>query len=74
MMLIFGKKLKKLFVYSQASVTNVSDSPTRIFPPIAGRIPPTLMVGSHFPSKRIWETIEVVVVLPCVPEIAMGVS
>ena len=51
--LIFGKKLRKLFVYSQASVTNVSDSPTRILPPIAGRIPPTLIVGSQSPARRI---------------------
>ena len=73
-MLIFGKKLKKLFVYSQASVTKVSDSPTRIFPWIAGKIPPTEMVGSASASKRIWEIMEVVVVFPCVPETAIGVS
>ncbi len=50
--LIFGKKLKKLLVYSHASVIKVSECPTRIFPPIAGRIPPTLMVGSHHLQKN----------------------
>ena len=74
MTLIFGKKLKKLLVYSHASVTKVSEFPTRIFPWIAGRIPPTLMVGSHSPSRRMWETMEVVVVFPWVPEMAIGVS
>ena len=72
--LILGKKLKKLLVYSHASVIKVSEFPTRIFPWIAGRIPPTLMVGSQSPSRRIWETMEVVVVFPWVPEIAIGVS
>ena len=57
-------KLRKLLVYSQASVTKVSDCPTRILPPMEGRIPPTLMVGSQAPSRRIWEIMEVVVVLP----------
>ena len=55
--LILGKKLKKLLVYSHASVIKVSEFPTRMFPWIAGRIPPTLMVGSQSPSRRIWETI-----------------
>ena len=31
---IFGKKLKKLLVYSHASVRKVSEWPTRIFPPM----------------------------------------
>ena len=74
MMLIFGKKLKKLLVYSQASVRKVSDCPTRMFPPIAGRMPPTLMVGSQSPFRRMWDSMEVVVVLPWVPATAMGVS
>ena len=72
-MLIFGKKLRKLLVYSQASVRKISEFPTRIFPPMAGRIPPTLMVGSHSPFKRMWEIMEVVVVFPCVPATATGV-
>ena len=71
---IFGKKFKKLFVYSHASVMNVSDFPTRIFPPIAFKIPPTEMVGSRSASRSTWEIIEVVVVFPCVPETAIGVS
>ena len=71
---IFGKKSKKLLVYSQASVTNTSELPTLIFPPIAFKIPPTEMVGSFSASSKIWDSIDVVVVLPCVPEIAIGVS
>ena len=66
----FGRKFKKLFVYSHASVTNRLDFPTRMLPPIASKIPPTEMVGSIRASKKIWETIEVVVVFPCVPAIA----
>ena len=60
-------------VYSQASVTNKSESPTRIFPPMEGRIPPTEMVGSRSPASRIWESMEVVVVFPWVPATAMGI-
>ena len=74
MMLIFGKKLKKLLVYSQASVMNVPECPRRRLPPIAGRIPPTEMVGSKPPSNRIWEAMEVVVVFPWVPDTAIGIS
>ena len=71
---IFGKKLKKLLVYSHASVRKVSEWPTRIFPPMDGRIPPTEIVGSQSAAIRMWESIEVVVVFPCVPETAIGVS
>ena len=59
-------------VYSQASVRKVSDPPTRILPPMAGRMPPTEMVGSIFAARRIVEIIEVVVVLPWVPDTAMA--
>ena len=72
--LIFGKKLRKLFVYSQASVTKYSDLPTLIFPPISLKIPPIERVGSTSASKRILASIEVVVVLPCVPLMAIGSS
>ena len=74
MMLIFGKKLKKLLVYSQASVIKVPECPRRRFPPMEGRIPPTVMVGSKPPSSSIWEAMEVVVVFPWVPETAMGME
>ena len=62
--LIFGKKFRKLFVYSHASVINVPEFPTRILPPMAFRIPPTEMVGSKSASRRMCEIMEVVVVFP----------
>lgn len=46
------EKCRKLFVYSQASVTKMPELPTRIFPPMACRIPPTEMVGSVSPASR----------------------
>ena len=58
---IFGKKLKKLLVYSHASVRKVSEWPTRIFPPMDGRIPPTEIVGSQAPEmlqRRVMEQAE----------------
>ena len=47
-------------------MTKVSESPTRILPPMAGRMPPTEIVGSQWPSRRMWEIIDVVVVFPWV--------
>ena len=70
-MLYFGRKFKKLFVYSQASEIKTSDFPTRRFPSIAFKIPPTVMVGSFFAMSKIWEIMEVVVVFPWVPDTAM---
>ena len=64
MILILGKKLRKLLVYSQASVTKYSDLPTRMFPPMSLKIPPIERVGSVSASRRILESIDVVVVLP----------
>ena len=61
---VVGKKERKLFVYSQLSLTKFSECPMRRFPPIEGIIPPTRMVGSQFPSIKIWETIEGEVVFP----------
>ena len=46
MILYFGLKFKKLFVYSHASDTKYSDEPTLRLPWIAERIPPTVIVGS----------------------------
>ena len=40
-------------VYSHASVTKNSGPPTRMLPPIAGRMPPTEIVGSFFACKKI---------------------
>ena len=74
MMLYFGRKVKKLLVYSHASDTKMEEAPTRRFPPIDGRIPPTEIVGSALAAIRISLIIEVVVVLPCVPATAMDFS
>ena len=60
-------------VYSQASVRKVWECPTRMLPPISGRMPPTVMVGSMPASRRSMESMEVVVVFPCVPATAMAV-
>ena len=54
-----GKKDRKLLVYSHASVRNRSECPTRIFPPISGRMPPTEMVGSFWASMKIMDSMEV---------------
>ena len=72
-MFIVGKNDKKLLVYSQASVTNMSDLPTRIFPPMLFKMPPTDIVGSLCAARRISVSIEVVVVLPWVPAIFTAV-
>ena len=71
---IFGLNDKKLLVYSQASVINLSECPTRVFPWIAGIIPPTNIVGSVFPSNIICDNIEVVVVFPWVPETPIAIG
>ena len=41
---------------------------------MVGRMPPTVMVGSVPAASRISETMDVVVVLPCVPATAMESS
>ena len=41
-----------------------SGPPTRMFPPMDGRIPPTDMVGSASAARKISESMEVVVVFP----------
>ena len=68
---IFGLRLRKLSIYSQASVTKYLLCPTFTLPPISARLPPTRMVGSSFALSKIKETIEVVVVLPWVPDMAI---
>ena len=62
-----GLKERKLFVYSHASVTKMSELPTLMLPPILCNIPPTDIVGSAFAARRISVIMEVVVVFPCVP-------
>ena len=58
-------------VYSQASVRKKPEFPTRMFPPMESKIPPTETVGSVPAPNSIWVTMEVVVVFPWVPEMAM---
>ena len=43
-----------------------------MLPPMSFKIPPTEMVGSRSPARRISVSMDVVVVLPWVPEIAMA--
>lgn len=66
-----GLRLRKLSIYSQASVTKNFPCPTLTLPPISARLPPTSIVGSVLALSKIKETIEVVVVFPWVPEMAM---
>ncbi len=73
MMPILGKKLKKLLVYSQASVRKISGPPTRTQLPMDFKMPPMDRVGSMSAAIRISLAMEVVVVLPWVPLMAMGV-
>ena len=56
---------------SSASTTMKSPAPSRAFEPAAMRRPPITNVGSSPPSARMLATRLVVVVLPCVPAIAM---
>ena len=72
-MFIVGLNERKLLVYSHASVTKRSDRPILILPPISLRIPPTDIVGSASAARRISESMEVVVVLPCVPAMLTAV-
>ena len=69
----FREKMKKAVGIFTGFCNKCPEFPTRIFPPIAFRIPPTDMVGSRSPARRMCEIIEVVVVLPWVPDTAMGV-
>ena len=50
------------------------EEPMRTLPPIAFKTPPTEIVGSVLAASRICASIDVVVVLPCVPATAIGVS
>src|SRR3990167_7718422 len=82
MTIIFGLRLKKYFLYSQASTTKYSLLPaTKLLPrlavaPSVGGLGsfnklPTITVGSSPASIRILAIIAVVVVLPCAPEMAI---
>ena len=71
---MLGLSSRKLSLYSQASVTKKSFSPTWKLPPISSRLPPTETVGFFPAFIRIREIIAVVVVLPWVPDMAMLLS
>ena len=68
---IFGLKLRKLSTYSQASVIKWSELPILTLPPITLKLPPTNIVGSKSAYSNIVDSIEVVEVLPWVPDTAI---
>src|SRR3990167_5920594 len=71
MTIIFGLRLRKFFLYSQASTTKYSLLPaTKLLPWSFNKLP-TITVGSSPASIRILAIIAVVVVLPCAPETAI---
>ena len=63
-----GKKERKELQYSQLSRMMVSPLPTRWPAPSRGRVPPIMTVGSSPAAMMMWVHMEVVVVLPWVPE------
>ena len=63
-----GKKFKNELQYSQLSRMIVSPLPTRWPACSSGRKPPIITVGSFPASRKMCVSMEVVVVLPCVPE------
>ena len=67
---IVGNNCKKLLSYSSASTIVQSPLPNlALVPPKSLRRPPTITVGSIPALIKINPIIEVVVVLPCVPDI-----
>lgn len=67
-----GKKFRNELQYSQLSRMIVSPLPTRCPAPSSGRKPPIMIVGSRLACMKMCVSIEVVVVLPCVPETQMA--
>ena len=65
-----GCSVKKLALNSQASVMKVSPEPACTLPPIRSISPPMWMEGSRPASSSTVDSIEVEVVLPCVPQMA----
>ena len=65
---VVGRKERKELQYSQDSRMIVSPRPTRWPEPRRGRVPPIMTVGSIPAAMMIWVHMEVVVVLPWVPE------
>ena len=70
---ILGRKPKNIWSYSSASTTKCLPVPERPLLSILASVPPIITVGSSSASSKIWATIPVVVVLPCVPVMAMPV-
>src|SRR5574343_923904 len=66
-----GERNRKEASDSSASATRKSPLPSRALEPAAFRRPPMTKVGSMPPSARMLVTRLVVVVLPCVPAMAM---
>ena len=65
-----GCSCKKVSTYSQASQMMVSLPPTRQLLLMSGSLPPIMALGSAPASIKIWVSMDVVVVLPWVPETA----
>ena len=63
-----GAKDKKELQYSQDSAMMVSPWPTRCPAPRMGKVPPIITEGSFPAARKMWVHMEVVVVLPWVPE------
>ncbi|GIW55261.1 MAG: hypothetical protein KatS3mg082_1665 [Nitrospiraceae bacterium] len=66
-----GESRRKEPSLSSASATRRSPRPRRAWLPSAFTLPPMTIVGSSPPCASTLATIEVVVVLPCAPAIAM---
>ena len=69
-----GRRWRKLALNSHASATNMPLLPMCVLPPIKSSDPPMWMEGSMPHSMSTWESMEVVVVLPCAPHTPMAVS
>ena len=70
----FRKEMKKAIGIFAGFCQENLEFPTLIFPPIAFKMPPTEIVGSSSPARRMWDSMDVVVVFPWVPEMAIGIS
>ena len=66
-----GESFRKDRSLSSASATRYCVVPSLAFEPSASTRPPTTTVGSKPPAASTAATIEVVVVLPCMPAIAI---
>ena len=69
---VVGKKFKNELQYSQLSRMIVSPLPTRWPAPSSGKKPPIMTVGSLPACMKMCVSMDVVVVLPCVPATQMA--